>query len=243
MLKKMLPAAVAASLLAGSATAVQAFDISSLEISGNVALTSDYRFRGISQSNRDGAIQGGFDLGFENGIYVGTWGSSVNFNDTDQYDGSLELDYYAGWALPVSDNVGIDVGYIYYDYPDDDDDTAAYWEVYGKVSLWDLTVGLNYSDNYYGGTKNLYYWSADYSLGLLDNLSLDLHVGYSDLDKDGGFLANDEDSYTDYSAGLTTTFWAVDWSVAYVGTNLDKKDAWNTKWGDDTVVLTVSKSL
>ena len=73
-----------------AATSAQA----EVEISGNVALTSDYKFRGISQSNEDIAIQGGFDVAFENGIYIGTWGSTVDFDFSSAdggYNGSLEL--------------------------------------------------------------------------------------------------------------------------------------------------------
>ena len=67
MLKKnTLPTALVLASLAGIATDVQA------DISANVALVSDYRFRGISQSNENPAIQGGFDYAFENGFYVGT---------------------------------------------------------------------------------------------------------------------------------------------------------------------------
>ncbi len=237
MLKKMLPAAVAASLLAGVAASAQAVDIS-----GNVALTSDYRFRGISQSDESPAIQGGFDIGFENGIYLGTWGSSVDFDSNDGFDGSLELDYYGGWAGSITDSIGIDVGYIYYDYPGDDGAEGDYQEVYGSISLWDLSLGVAYSDDYYGETGDFFYYQAGYSLGLTDNLSLDLHVGYNDLDEEG-FLSDGATSYTDYSIGLTATWLAVDWSLAWVGTDLDKSEVFGTDWGDDTAVFTVSKSL
>ncbi len=73
--KKLITVSIAAALAAGmSATTVQARD--DIEISGNVALTTDYRFRGISQSDEEAAVQGGFDVAFEPGFYVGTWGSS-----------------------------------------------------------------------------------------------------------------------------------------------------------------------
>ena len=139
MFKKVLPAAVAASLLAGAtATSVQAG-----EISANVALTSDYRFRGISQSNDDIAVQGGFDYAWDNGIYVGTWGSVVDFDLTsdDGLNGSLELDYYVGWSSDIGENSAIDVGYLYYDYPGDSSVLEGdYQEVYGSFSFHDLTV-------------------------------------------------------------------------------------------------------
>ena len=242
MLKKVLPAAVAASLLAGAtATTVQAG-----EISANVALTSDYRFRGISQSNEDIAIQGGFDYAWDNGIYIGTWGSSVDFDSTsdDGFNGSLELDYYIGWSSDVGENSAIDVGYLYYDYPGDSSaGEGDYQEIYGSFSWHDLTVGINYSDDYYGETDTFFYYYADYSLGLGENFSLDFHVGYNDLEEDGGFLATSEDAYTDYSVALNTSWLAVDWSLAYVGTTLDEEDVFDTDWGEDTVVFTVSKSM
>jgi len=158
MTKKALPAVLAATLLAGVAASAQAVDIS-----GNVALTSDYRFRGISQSDESPAIQGGFDIGFENGIYLGTWGSSVDFDSNDGFDGSLELDYYGGWAGSITDSIGIDVGYIYYDYPGDDGAEGDYQEVYGSISLWDLSLGVAYSDDYYGETGDFFYYQAGYS--------------------------------------------------------------------------------
>ncbi len=237
--KKLLTAALATSLFAG-ATAVQA----DMEISANVALTSDYKFRGISQSNEDIAIQGGFDLGFDNGIYLGTWGSSVDFDSTDGFNGSLELDLYAGWAGDITDNVSVDVGYMYYGYPGDDSSGEGdYQEVYLKVGLFDGTLGAVYSDDYYGETGSFYYLSGDYSFSVAENVSLDLHVGYNDLDKNGGFLATDTDSYVDYSVGLTASWLAVDWTLAYVGTDLDEEDVFDTDWGEDTVVFTISKSM
>ncbi|PLW68485.1 TorF family putative porin [Pseudohalioglobus lutimaris] len=239
MLKKLLPAAIAASVLAGAtATTAQA-----AEISANVALVSDYRFRGISQSDEDIAIQGGFDLGFDNGIYIGTWGSSVDFDSIDGFDGSLELDYYVGWGMDVGENSAIDVGYLYYDYPGDDGDAGDYQEIYGSFSWHDLTLGMAYSDDYYGDTDKFFYYYADYSWGFAENWSLDFHVGYNDLDEDGGFLSDDEDTYTDYSVGVTWSVLGVDLGATYVGTTLDEDEVFGTDWGDDTVVVSISKSM
>ena len=239
MLKKVHPAAIAASLLAGAtATTVQA-----AEISANVALVSDYRFRGISQSDEDIALQGGFDLGFDNGIYIGTWGSTVDFDSVDGFDGSLELDYYVGWGMDIGENSAIDVGYLYYDYPGDDGDEGDYQELYGSFSWRDLTVGMAYSDDYYGGTDTFFYYYAGYSLGLGENLSLDFHLGYNDLEKEGGFLGTDEASYIDYSVGITWSVMGVDLGAAYVGTDLDEEDVFDTDWGEDTVVFSIAKSM
>ena len=240
--KKLLPAALATALLAG-ATVAQA----DMEISGNVALTSDYKFRGISQSNEDIAVQGGFDLGWDNGIYIGTWASSVDFDVSSAdggLNGSLELDYYVGWASDIGDSgFGIDVGYLYYDYPGDDGLEGDYQELYGSLSWNDLAVGVAYSDDYYAETDTFWYYYADYSLGINDMFTIDFHVGYNDVEKNGGFLSSDEDSFIDYSVGVTASWLAVDWTLAYVGTDLDEEDVFDTEWGDDTVVFTISKSM
>jgi len=240
--QKLLPLAVATTFLAGAGLVQAESDWST---SANVALTSDYKFRGISQSDESAAIQGGFDLTHSSGFYIGTWGSSVDFDTNgDGLDGSLELDYYLGYGASINDDWSYDVGVLYYDYPGDDGDLEGdYVEVYGSVSWKDLTVGVNYSDDYYAETDEFWYLYADYSFGLPYDISLDLHVGYNMLEEDGGFLATDEDAYTDYSIGFTKGFMGVDFSIAYVGTDLDEEDVFDTDWGDGVAVVTMSKSL
>ncbi|GAB5450995.1 MAG: TorF family putative porin [Halioglobus sp.] len=242
MNKKVLSVAVATALTAGfTAAPAQA----EMEISGNVALTSDYRFRGISQSDEEFAIQGGFDIAFEPGFYIGTWGSSVDFDTNETVDGSLELDYYAGWAGNIGDSdFGIDIGYFYYDYPGDDGNPEGdYQEIAVGLSWGDLGLGLVYSDDYYAETDEFWYVSGDYSFTILEDLSIGLHVGYNMLDEDGGFLSSDEDAYTDYSVSATYTYGGVDFSLAWVGTDLDDDDVFGTDWADDTAVFTISKSM
>ncbi len=248
--KKLLTAAVATALFSGAGL-IQAqerddVDVASddgFQISGNVALTSDYRFRGISQSDTSGAIQGGFDAEFSPGFYIGTWGSSVDFDSNDGYDGSLELDYYAGWSSAIGDtDFGIDVGYIYYDYPGDNGDEGDYGEVYVSGSWKDLSASVNYSDDYYGGTGKFFYYAADYSLTLFDSLGVGFHVGYNDFDETG-FFATNTDSYTDWSVTLSYSWAGVDLSVAYVDTDLDDDDVFGTDWADSTAVFTISKSM
>ena len=219
-----------------AATLMSSASVMAAEVSGNVALSSDYFFRGIDQSGGE-ALSGGFDVAFESGFYVGTWASSIDFS------GGLELDYYAGWAMEVGENSAIDVGYMYYDYPGDDGAEGDYQEVYGSFSFHDFTIGLNYSDDYYGETDTFFYYYANYSFSLGENWGLDVHVGYNDLEEDGGFLGTSEGSYTDYSVGLTWSVVGVDLGAAYVGTTLDEEDVFGTDWGEDTVVFSISKSM
>lgn len=241
--KKLLTAALATSMTLGVFSATQA-NASDIEVSANVALTSDYRFRGISQSDEELAIQGGFDVGFAPGFYVGVWGSSVDFDSNGAADGSLEADYYAGWAGNIGDSdVGIDVGYIYYDYPGDDGGFGDYQEFYVTASWMDVEVGIAYSDDYYGETDEFWYLSGDYSFSVSDEVSIGLHIGYNMLEEDGGFLATDEDAYIDYSVSVSYAVKGVDLTLALVGTDLDEDDVFGTDWADDTAVFTISKSM
>jgi uncharacterized protein (TIGR02001 family) len=97
---KALRTAIFAATMMTGASAIAA------EVSGNIALSTNYFFRGIDQSGGE-ALSGGFDVAFENGFYVGTWGSSIDFS------GGLELDYYAGYGGSFSDEVSYDIGYLF----------------------------------------------------------------------------------------------------------------------------------
>ena len=234
--KKLLPLAAAAGLALGAASA-------SAEISGNVALTTDYKFRGISQSDESPAIQGGFDYNHDSGFYIGAWGSSVDFDTNGGgYDGSLELDIYAGFGGSFGDSdFGYDIGVMAYTYPGDNGAEGDYNEIYGGLSWKDLSVSMAYSDDYYAETGKFLYVAGDYSYGFADIWTLDLHVGYNKFDEEA-FLSKGK-KYYDYSVGVSVAVVGVDLSLAYVGTDLDEDQVFDTKWGDPQAIFTISKSL
>jgi uncharacterized protein (TIGR02001 family) len=244
--KKLLTAAVTTALMAGlGSTQVLAAD--DFAISGNVALVSDYRFRGISQTGEDAAIQGGFDASFEPGFYVGTWASSVDFgggNDTGSY-GTMEIDYYAGWRGPIGDSdFGIDVGYLYYQYPGDTVDPKGDYQEFKIAGSWqDLIVGIYYSDDFYAETDEAWYYGGDYSLSFAEDFSLGFHVGYSDFEEEG-FFGDDTTSYTDWSVKLGYGVFGVNLAVTYVDTDLDDEECFaDAGICGETAVFSVSKSL
>jgi uncharacterized protein (TIGR02001 family) len=243
MLKRTLVSTAAVAALmsgAGIAIADEAWSTSA-----NTALTTDYKFRGISQSDESAALQGGFDLNHESGFYVGAWASSVDFDTNGPCcDGSLELDYYLGYGSGIGDTeFSYDVGVMAYTYPGDSGQDGDYNEIYGSIAWRDLTVGAVYSDDYYAETDEFTYLYAEYSYGLPWELSLDLHVGYNMLEEDGGFLATDEDAYTDYSVSVSRDFMGLNFAVAYVGTDLDDEDVFDTDWGDGAFIGTLSASF
>ncbi|KPP81834.1 MAG: TIGR02001 family outer membrane protein [Oceanicaulis sp. HLUCCA04] len=223
--------AVSASTLAFTSS-VQAQE--GVEIEANVALVSDYRFRGISLSDRGIAVQGGFDLAFDNGFYAGTWASSIEPVGNSE----IELDLYAGYGFEAG-GFAIDVGALVYTYPGATD--VHYWEFYGSAGftagVLESTLGAAYApdqDNI-GNDDNLYvYYEGAYPLGE-SGLSLTGSVGYEtgafgDPDGDG-------DDKWDWSLGIGWAALGVDWSLAYVATTE------STDEGDATAVLMISKAF
>lgn len=206
---------------------------SAAEVEANVALATDYVFRGFSQTDEDPAISGGFDYSFDNGFSIGTWASNVNFGD----DASAEIDLYAGYGFEIAEDTSLDLTYVYYVYPGETD-ALNYSEFQASVSFSNnVSLGLIYSPDYFGSDDSAIILNADYSIGLSENFGLDLHVGYSDVDSDS-FFDDGEDSYLDYSAALTTSTAGVDLALTYYGTDLDDIDA-----ADDRVVFSISKSF
>ena len=215
------------------------------EVSGNIALTTDYKFRGISQSDSAPSVQGGFDIAFDNGAYVGTWGAAVDFDcaiDTcGGLNGGIELDYYAGFASDLSDNVSFDVGYIYYDYPQDEGLLGDYGEIYGSLSFGDFGIGMNYSDEYWGETGKFTYTYATYSMALSESVALDLLVGSGDYDE-AGYL-DGATEHMNWSVALSTSAAGLDFAITYEDTDLDKEDAYGYDWADAALILSIGKSL
>ena len=219
---KALKTAIFAATMMSGATAMAA------EVSGNVAIGSDYFFRGVDQSGGQ-AISGGFDVGFENGAYVGTWASSIGFGADEAGNvGGLELDYYVGYGGSFSDTVSYDVGYVYYGYPQSAN-SEDFEEVYGSVSMGDATVGFAFSEDWYAGTGDYTYLYVDYAVVLSEAFSLGFHYGTSDADSEGN-------QYEDFSVSLST-------EAAGLGFDLSFITASGDDYADNEFVLTVSKSL
>ena len=227
-MKTLLRTLAATALLAATAA-------SGAEISANVTLTTDYSFRGWSQTLRDPAIQGGFDVAFDSGFSFGTWASNVNFGET-----SMELDLYVGWSTELTEGVSLDLSAIYFDYPND---RAAlnYQELAASLSFGDVSVSVNYSPEYLGTEDVTFFYPAvSYSRGFSENVSASVSIGYSKADSPTGDFFGEDDDYLDYGASVSwSTAVGIDVTVGLVGTN-------NTACGDDCElrpVFSLSKSL
>lgn len=214
------------------------------EISGNVAWTTDYSFRGVSQTNEKMAVQGGFDYGFESGAYVGVWASNVNFAQGKDSSGveqnSTETDYYAGYAFQATESVGVDLSVWQFTYPGAEG-ASNYLEYVASVSVADFSFGLVYSPEYFGsGSGSATIISLDYSLAIQDGLSVDFHIGQTMTAQDD-FLTEGDD-YIDYLIGVNYDIAGVTLSLAYVGTDIDGAGFESDNTGE-RAIFTISKSL
>ena len=167
-------------------------------VSANVAFTSDYVWRGMTQSDGP-AIQGGFDFEAEGGFYAGIWGSNVNFND----GAGSELDYYAGYGFSLG-NVGVDIGYIAFDYPENQT----------GLDFEEIYLGLGYS--YFGLTFSSGQDSAP------DNTEFSVALGDTGL----GVTYGDYDEYGEY------TIISYDLPIAIAGLGVSL--AWNDFSAEDS---------
>ena len=185
------------------------------EVTANVAVQSDYVWRGISQNQEDPSIQGGFDYAHNSGFYAGVWAASVDFGG----DESTEADIYAGWGTELENGLGIDVGIIEYTYHGGPAASGDFTEYY---------AGLSYKG-----------FGVTYSIGDEFDDNIELSYGY---DFEAGFSLGatygDYDTYNYYQLGVSGEFEGIGLDLSYWDTDID-----NDELADGRVVLTVSKSF
>lgn len=198
-MKQVIGAAMLAGAAAASAGAAQA-----QSVSANVALTTDYVFRGVSLSGEDPAVQGGFD--FETGnFYAGVWGSSLGPTGV-----SMELDLYAGFT-PKLGPVALDLGVVGYFYPGADDNAAEFdfFEL-GAGGTLDvtpqLTLGarLDYAPENFGETGQALWYEVNGAYAFTDALAVSAALGNQSIeDVDGPAPGSPDDDYTAWNLGGT----------------------------------------
>ncbi|MBW6531192.1 TorF family putative porin [Sphingomonas sp. RRHST34] len=246
---------LAAALAAGLAVPAAAQDTAPpkpITVSGSVGLVSDYRFRGVSQSDENLAVQGGFTIAHESGVYIGTWGS--NLAGWGTFGGAnMELDLIAGYKFPVGGGT-LDVGATWYMYPggfDNTDFIEPYAKLSGTLGPASLTAGVAYAPKqealgswYLNGTSaangvydrpgdkndNLYVW-GDVAAAIPDTgLTAKAHIGASKGNKGLGPFATSvapTGEYVDWMLGadyaIPTT--PLTLGVAYIDTNISEREA------------------
>lgn len=204
-------------------------------LSFNVGVTSDYLFRGVSQTHGGPAIQGGIDYAHPSGFYVGAWGSNITWVKDWLGDGSLEVDVYGGYKGTLSGDLGFDVGLITYNYPGKGD--AKPWlanpntqEIYVGLTYKWLSAKYSYATSshfigWYGGagynenTRGSDYLelNANYDLG--DGWTLIGHVGHQKVKGYPDTAALRSANYTDWKIGVSKDVGFGVVGLAYSDTN------------------------
>jgi len=243
-MKKILnPLLMALTLASASGLAQAQAAAPESTLSFNVGATTDYRYRGLSQSRLQPAVQGGIDYADKSGFYVGAWGSTIKWiKDTPGVTkGATELDIYAGFKGAVGD-VAYDLGLLSYVYSGNNYGNATAGgtksantnEAYAAVTLGPVTAKYSHAfSDLFGnaGTKNSYYLDLSALFDLGNGFTLTPHVGYQK------FNNLDIATYTDYALTLTKDLGnGLTVSGALVGTDADKvfyslKNKFNGKSG------------
>jgi len=213
-------------------------------LSGEIAVVSDYRFRGISLSDEEIALQPTLTLSHESGLYAGVWGSTMPDNPLS---GQFELDLYGGYATEISPGTSVDVGAIWYSYPGNRSwaGPADYVEFRGKLSHdigpLSATGTIAYAPAQRSMGDSLYY-----NLGVASGIpgtpvTVHAGVGYSD-----GSLALTAPAgdYVDWSLGASYVIGPATLSARYIDTDIAKTGvkAVDTLY-DPTAVFTLAVSF
>lgn len=220
--------------------------------SANAGLFSEYRFRGLDQSDEQPALQGGIDwsadVGDGVGVYAGLWGSNVDFNDSDE--AQVEVDYYAGVSGSVND-IGWDVGFIYYSYPgaasslNYDFIEVALGLSYDVSDSVSIGANYNFSPDFFGesGTAHWFAGSISYAVPMkvMAGITLDASIGHQLIDQEATFGVQDYTTWTiGASLGLTDN---VAIGVQYVGTNAEDTAGADAVTGTDAFIGSLTASF
>jgi len=207
--------------------------------SGNVALTTDYYFRGFTQNEHDPAIQGGFDYEHDSGFYAGVWASNV---DENTFGGaSIEIDTYLGYGSEFSNGIGWGIGYLRYNYPSTNNKS--------DTDEFHATLSYDFGPAAVGGT---WYTSSDYfNLKGADVLELTVDVplpaefalaaAFRTTNFDTSPAKGGGDDYNDWSLGVSKEYGGIGFDLTYVDTS-GVKGGCNTLC-EDRLIFTVSKDL
>ncbi|NHZ81972.1 hypothetical protein F2P44_22230 [Massilia sp. CCM 8695] len=213
-------------------------------VSFNAALTSDYRYRGLSQSRMKPAVQGGADYTHNpSGAYAGVWASTIKWTRDLGGDGNVEIDLYGGKKGEITKGVSYDVGGLYYGYPSNGlHPNANTFELYGQVGMGPVSLKYSHSaTNLFGTTdsKGSGYLDLSANLDLATGLVLNLHVGRQRV------AHNDALSYNDAKIGLTKDVGFATVALAVISANTDMyvSPVNGKDLGRSRAVLTVSKTF
>lgn len=192
------------------------------DLSFNVGLVSDYRYRGISQTRLKPAVQGGVDLGLPGGFYLGAWATNIKWIKDAGGDADIEIDVYGGYKTEIAKGLGLDVGVLTYVYPSNKLPTDANTtELYGALTFGPATLKYSHAVTDTLGnpdSKNSSYLDLSAGFEVWDGWTLTPHIGHQKIKGPTSAFS----TYTDYSLTASKDFSGFVVSAGLVGTDADK---------------------
>jgi len=198
----------------------------------NISVSSDYVWRGVTQTNHTAAVSGGVDYNFDFGLGLGTWISNTDSNT------KAEQDIYTNYTYVINDNISIGTGLMYYHYLQKGSlDTS---EFSLKLSLFKNDLSVNYTDNYFGTKTSSIYYNVLRKIALCskNNINALISLGYTTFDNQQ--KANIKD-YLDYKIGLERVIESYNLGFYYSDTN--RKDASSIELNDQAYFVSLSKTF
>lgn len=196
-----------------------------ITISGLAAVVSQYRFRGVSQSDEQIAAQAGITVSHQSGFYIGTWGSNLGGFGT--YGGAnLELDLFGGYKHSFG-KAAVDAGLLWYVYPGTGGHNYAepYANVSGTLGPFALKAGGNYAPKQreIGNHDSLYLYGEANAAIPRTPVTLKSHLGYTT--GKGAAPAGPTGHYLDWQLGADVTYKALTFNLSYVDTDIRRRAA------------------
>lgn len=209
---------------------------------GNVGFTSDYLFRGITQTRHDPAIQGSIEYDHESGVYVGVWGSSIDFAGLNGTHAQLETDFYGGFKGAI-DKFSYNIGAIGYYYVDTDgvDYAEAMASLGYDFGVASVTGSVFYTPSYTFDSDTGVYVAGDVAIPIWKSLALGLHGGHQSIGTNANFGTPD---YADWGVQLSALILGFNVAVAYRDTDISQTECFGgTDLCDARGVVSVSRSF
>ena len=233
-MKSLSLASIAVAVAALSAVAVPSITLAAdSSVAFNAGVVTDYRYRGISQSRLQPALQGGVDF-TAGAFYLGAWGSTIKWIKDANGDANAEFDIYGGYKGEITKGVGYDIGLLTYQYPSNGlTPSANTLEVYGAITTGPVTA------KYSRSTTNLFGTANSKGSGYLDisatfdvgGFAVTPHIGRQTVKN------NSASSYTDYSLAISKEVSGITWSATLVDTNISVIGGAGKDMGKSGIVL------
>jgi uncharacterized protein (TIGR02001 family) len=223
-MKKNLSILLGSAALASSGLAATPASAQIEGLSANAAVTTNYIFRGISQSGANPAVQAGVDYAVPGtGLALGTWASSIDFGSIDGADAApLEWDIYGSYTFAITDAFGVSAGAIAYLYPNAATGANFNWyEIWGGLSynfgIASLSGRVYYAPDYVNLSTSQFYFNGAASAPVLPWLTLNASLGYTLLDHAVYPIIED---YLDWNINAVATYGNFSFTVGYADTDL-----------------------